>query len=277
VTESATRIVSGRRATEATGSLARVGLVARGATYLMVGWLALLTAVGVGSAGIADKQQALQAVSTHPLGMFLLILISAGLLAYALWSLIRAVFDPERRGDEVGAYVARVGNAAAAVSYAGLGAGAVRFALGLGEMSKGSDASTQDWTARLLEAPFGPPLVAGLGAVALGTAAVEFGRAYKATFLKDLRGVTGTERVWLSRFGRAGMAARGVVFALVGVFLIQAARHDDPSRAVGLGGALQALADQPEGPWLLGLVAVGLCMYGLFSFAEARYRKLGAA
>jgi hypothetical protein len=270
-----TQVVSRRAASSATVSLARVGFVARGVIYLVVGWLALMTAVGVGSASIADKQQALQTVGAEPLGTFLLIMVSAGLLAYAVWSLIRAILDPEQRGHDAGAIFARIGNAVAAVSYGGLGVGAARLALGLGSVGKGSDESTQDWTARLLDAPFGPPLVIGLGLIVLAVAAIELGRAYKASFQDDLRGeLHGAERKWLIRFGRLGFFARAVVFALIGGFLIQAARHEDASEAVGLGGALQKLAEQSFGPVLLAIVALGLCMYGLFSLAEARYRRL---
>jgi len=81
-------------------------------------------------------------------------------------------------------------------------------------------------------------------------------------------------RRWVERLGRMGLAARGVVFALIGVFLIQAALQQDAGAAVGLGGALNRLAEQPFGEILLGVVAAGLCTYGLFSFIEARYGRL---
>jgi hypothetical protein len=274
------RVAAGRRAVDrrATSSAAvaigRVGFAARGAVYVMVGWLALKAAVGIGAAGVTDKQGALEAVRQSPAGTALLIFISAGLLAYAAWSLIRALFDPERRGHDAGALVARVGYVIGGFSYVVLGVSATELALG-GTTHPGSDAATQDWTARLLQAPFGPPLVIGVGVAFLAVAAVEFGRAYTASFQKDLDlSEVAPQRRLVVRVGRAGLAARGVVFALIGLFLIQAARMGDPSQAVGLGGALQKLADQPAGAWLLGVVAVGLCMYGLFSIVEARYRRL---
>jgi uncharacterized protein DUF1206 len=268
-----------RRATGSTAvAIGRVGFVARGAVYLMVGWLALLAAVGVGNASATDKQGALQAVDSQPLGTVLLIFVAAGLLAYTAWSVIRAVFDPERHGHRPGGVIARIGYLIAAVSYTGLGIGAAQLALGAGSAGKGSDQSTQDWTARLLQAPFGPPLVMAVGLIVLGVAVAEFLQACKPEFGKTLntQGLGPQQRKWITRFGRVGMLARGIVFAMTGIFLIQAARHDDPSQAIGLGGALQKLAEQPEGPALLGLVAAGLCMYGLYSLAEAKYRRLKA-
>ena len=102
---------------------------------------------------------------------------------------------------------------------------------------------------RLMNAPFGPALVVGLGAVLIGLAAMEFVRAYSADFRKDLSftGLGADLQRWIVRVGRMGFAARGVVFGLIGLFLIQASRHNDASEAIGLGGALQKLADQSHG------------------------------
>src|SRR4029077_13930232 len=110
----------------------------------------------------------------------------------------------------------RIGSAIAGVSYGGLALGAAKFALGSGSPGQGSDASTQDWTARLLDAPFGPPLVIAIGAVLLGVAAIEFARAYSGSFLKDLSlgSLSAELRRWVERVGRMGLVARGVVFGL---------------------------------------------------------------
>ncbi|HEX8967053.1 MAG TPA: DUF1206 domain-containing protein [Chloroflexota bacterium] len=264
-----------RKATDPTAlRIARAGFAARGAVYIIVGWLALLAAFTGASA--TDKQGALESIGQLPQGSILVGAVAAGLFAYAAWSLVRAVFDPERRGHDAKGLLTRVSYAVAGLSYAGVAFGAARFALGSGSAGKSSDASTQDWTARLLQAPFGPPLVIAIGVIFVCVAAMEFAKAYSASFLKDLRlhDLGAEVRRWVERVGRAGLAARGVVFALIGLFLIQASRQHDPSTAVGLGGALNKLAEQPYGQVLLGIVAAGLCMYGLFSLVEARYLQL---
>lgn len=84
------------------------------------------------------------------------------------------------------------------------------------------------------------------------------------------------ERTWAIRAGRVGYGARGVVFALMGVFFIQAARQADASEARGLDGALEALRDQPYGPWLLAAVALGFVLYAVYMGVEARYRDIYA-
>ena len=104
----------------------------------------------------------------------------------------------------------------------------------------------------------------------------ELYQAYKARFLKylELDEMGERARTWTERWGRLGTAARGIVFGVVGTFLIRAALEYDPREARGLGGALQTLAEQPLGPWLLGIVAVGLIAYGLFMLSVARYRHI---
>ncbi len=254
--------------------IGRIGFAARGVVYLVVGWLALRSAVGIGTA--TDKQGALEAVAQQPEGALLLGIVAIGLFAYTTWSLVRAVFDPERRGHGASAVTQRIGYAVAGLSYGGLALEAVHLALGSGSAGQSSDAATQDWTARLLNTPFGPPLVTIVGTIMLVIAATELVGAYTAKFGRDLslEGMGPEARRWVIRVGRMGLVARGVVFGLIGIFLIQASRHKDAGEAVGLGGALHKLTEQPYGDVLLGLVAAGLCMYGLFSFVEARYRRL---
>jgi hypothetical protein len=97
-----------------------------------------------------------------------------------------------------------------------------------------------------------------------------------ARFLEYLKldEMGGRVKKWTERWGRLGIAARGIVFGVVGTFLIRAALQYDPQEARGLGGALQTLARQPLGPWLLGAVALGLVAYGLFMLSVARYRHI---
>lgn len=123
---------------------------------MIVGWLALLAAVGLGST-TTDKQGALEAIAQQPLGTVLLWLVAVGLLAYAAWSLVSATFDTERRGHDAGGLPARAGYAVAGVSHAGLALAAAHLALGsetagpkLGCVNPGLDGASPKraaWTA----------------------------------------------------------------------------------------------------------------------------------
>lgn len=74
--------------------------------------------------------------------------------------------------------------------------------------------------------------------------------------------------------GTVGVAARGVVFALLGALLVKAAVAFDPNEAEGLDGTLRTIASRRYGTVLLLLAAVGLLAFGAYSFVEAKFRRL---
>jgi Domain of Unknown Function (DUF1206) len=270
----------GRQAATSPGMklLARVGYAAKGSVYLIIGALAAKVALGEGGS-TTDRNGALRAIYEQPLGKFLLALVAVGLVGYALWSLIQAFVDPEHQGADAKGVAARLGYGAVGLSYAALALAAAKLVIGTGSGGKSSDTTTQDWTARLLTLPFGPFLVILVGLIVIGVAGYLFYRAYTADFQKSLAlGEVGTQtRQGIIALGRGGYAALGVVFSIVGVFLIIAAVRNNAGAAKGLGGALRELAQQPYGHVVLGVVAIGLVAYGLFSLAQARYRRLGTA
>jgi hypothetical protein len=124
--------------------------------------------------------------------------------------------------------------------------------------------------------PFGRWLVALVGLGIIGYGIYQLYRAYAAKVRKhlELSRASATEAEWIVRFGRFGIGARGVVFGIIGWFLLRAAMEYEPRRASGLGGALATLERQSYGPWLLGIVALGLIAYGLYQLANARYRRI---
>jgi len=69
--------------------------------------------------------------------------------------------------------------------------------------------------------------------------------------------------------GRFGTAARGLVFAIVGVLIGLAAYRSNPSQPIGVDTALATLLKQPYGVWLLGIVALGLIAFGIYSIISA--------
>lgn len=254
--------------------LARFGYAAKGVVYFVVGLLAAQAALGVGGQ-ITDTSGALQAIVTQPFGKFLLTLVTIGLIGYVIWRVVQTILDPEHSGESTDAkqVVQRIGYALSAFAYAGLAFTAIKLILGSG--GSGGDA-TQDWTARFMAQPFGQWLVGlgGLATIAVGLSYLY--EAYKAKFQKHFRlsQMSEKERTWAKRLGQFGIAARGIVFGVIGFFLIQAALQSNASEARGLGGALASLAQQPFGSWILALVALGLIAYSIYSLIEARYRQI---
>ena len=254
--------------------LARLGYATEGAMYALIGLLA--AGVAFGSGGHATGQRgALEIVAGSPFGGVLVGLIALGFLGYALWRGIQAITDPDGEGTDVKGIGKRAGYGVSALVYAGLAFGAV--GLILGSASRGGR-TPDDWTALLLSWPLGRALVVCAGLAVVGLGLRELYQAYKARFLKylELDEMGERARRWTERWGRLGVAARGIVFCVVGPFLVRAALEHDPQEARGLGGALQTLAQQPFGAWLLGAVALGLVAYGLFMLSVARYRHINA-
>ncbi|KST69560.1 DUF1206 domain-containing protein [Mastigocoleus testarum] len=256
--------------------LARFGFAAKGVVYSVVGLLAAQTALGSGGK-TTGSSGALETIVNQPFGKFFLAIIGIGLIGYALWRFVQAVLDPEHKGrnsnSDIKRIIQRVGYGFSAIAYTGLAFTALQLVLGSG--GGGNKNSTQDWTAKVLSQPFGQWLVGIGGVLVIGLGLSYIYRAYKAKFRRrfKLAQMSYSERKWLVRIGRFGIAARGTVFVIIGIFLIQAALKSDASEAKGLGGALSSLAQQPFGSWILGFVAFGLVSYGIFSILKARYRR----
>ncbi|MEG3977539.1 DUF1206 domain-containing protein [Microcoleus sp. herbarium8] len=254
--------------------LARLGYAAKGLVYFIVGFLAAQAAFGSGGK-TTDTKGALATIVSQPFGKFLLFLVTIGIVGYVLLRIAQTVLDPEHAGEKMDAkrIATRIGYAFSGLAYAGLAVTAVKLMLGSGGSS---GKSTQDWTAWFLSQPFGQWLVGLGGAVTIGIGFSYIYKAFKGKFRHNfkLHQMSHNEQTWAVRLGRLGIAARGVVFSIIGVFLIQAAKQSDASEAKGFGEALASLEQQPFGPWILGLVALGLISYGIYSVVEARYRQI---
>ncbi len=257
--------------------LARLGFAAKGVVYLLIGVLAFQAAAGLGG-GTTDHHGALLVLLRQPLGRWLLGIVAAGLLGYAVWRGITAVADPEARGrhDWKRKFV-RVGFGFRAVVHVGLAWSAAKLALGHGGGAEPESAERR--TAQLMSFPFGTWLVGAVavGVAAYGVAQIARGLLGKIDRQLALGGLGSDERRLVERAARVGLVARGVVFGIIGVFLANAALQHDPSEAGGLKEALLALERQPYAPFLMGAVAIGLAAYGAYQLARARYRVISAA
>ncbi|BAS56891.1 hypothetical protein NIES2135_37870 [Leptolyngbya boryana NIES-2135] len=254
--------------------LARFGYAAKGIVYFVVGLLAAQAAIGSGGR-TTDTSGALQEIVVQPFGKFLLGLVTIGIIGYVLWRFAQALLDPEHTGqsNSTQRVVQRIGYLISALSYSGLAFTAVKLILGSGGTNGGA---TEDWTKLVLAQPLGQWLVGLAGAIVLGVGLSYFYQAYTAKFQRyfKLNQMNATERKWAKRLGQFGIVARGVVFCIIGLFVIIAALRSDATEVKGLGEALAVLAQQPYGTWILGIVALGLIAYSMYSLIEARYRSL---
>ena len=249
----------------------RVGYLTRGLLYATVGFLAFQLAIGAGGY-TTDFQGVIAHVAAQPFGKVALIMILVGLVGYALWGFARAFLDPLGRGTSIKGLLVRGGYLVSGLVYAALVWPTIRLVLEAGE---GGETDTSDWTAWLIHEPYGAWLVGGIGVIAGVGALGQVFMGSTGKFMEDFKeNLSAKEKRLALWAGRFGMVARGIVFGVLAWFLLVAAIEVDPNGARGLDGALLALLQRPYGPWLLGVVALGLVSFGLFSGLSARWIKL---
>lgn len=257
-------------------NLARLGYAAIGVVYILVGALAVRVAFGSGQSA-PDKDIALLEILHAPFGRILLWIVAVGLFGYLIWRLIEAFADLKNKGNGAKGLAVRTGYAISGLIYGSLGLQAARLAMGQSQgQAQGQGNGPQDWTAKLLQQPFGPWLVGIAGVIVIGAGVYQIYKGWSDKFKDDLamRQMSDAERKGATWAAHLGLGAQGIVLGLIGWFLIQAALTFNPNQARGLGGALNSLANQPYGPWLLAIMAIGLAAYGVYSLVLARYSRL---
>ncbi|WP_306325291.1 DUF1206 domain-containing protein [Streptomyces venezuelae] len=253
---------------------ARVGFVARGVLYLLVGVLAVRIGL-TGTNEQADRGGALAEVAATPFGAVLLWALGAGLAGMALWRLSEVLFGaagPD--GDGAGK---RTLSGARFVFYGVSAFLVLAFAAGYRGSGAGStDQQSQDITARLLGLPGGAWWVGAAAAGFLGAGLWIAGRAVLRAYRKHLTWgrMSKAQRRFMDVTGIAGGIGRGLVFGAIGYFGLRAAVTFDPKESKGMDDAIRSFAQTPAGPWLLVAVAVGLVLFGVFSFGQAKWRDV---
>jgi hypothetical protein len=204
------------------------------------------------------------------------VVLVVGLAGYAMWRATEALWGKRDEDDEKKRTAKRLGSAARAVFYGAFCVTTIRFILGGPSEGRQGDQQEKTMVSRALELPAGRWIVAGAGlAIIAGAIYIGYrGLSQKFDERLDTSEMGTVMGATVDVLGTVGMVARSVVFALAGYLLIRAAADYDPNEAQGLDGTLKTLAQQSYGQVLLTLTALGLFCYGLYSWAEARYREL---
>ncbi|MBW3599879.1 MAG: DUF1206 domain-containing protein [Planctomycetes bacterium] len=250
----------------------RIGFATKGVVFAIVGAMAVAAAWRGGRA--EGSHGAIREIGQQPFGQVLLWLTAIGLVAYALWRFVQAAVDPGRRGAEWKDIARRIGYFIVGLIYVGLAI----YAAPVSIIGAGGDTSENGLAAMVLEYPGGRFLLGLVGAAVLGLACFELRLASTQNFMRDYKPqkMREPQRKIAKIAGVVGLTARGITFLIVGFFVILAAWKLDPSETKSFGEALEVLADQPYGPWLLAITGVGLICYAVYCGSLAVYRRFAA-
>lgn len=244
-------------------TFARAGYAARGVVYTLLGYFALKTLDAKSPTDVLAK------INDMQLGSILLVLVALGLAAYGLYRLYSVALNLNGEKDELLGYAKRIGGAVSGFAHLLLAFVATKAALGSGpQQANGQEQQTGEAASQLIAIPGGQIVLIIIGVGFLFAAFQEGRKAYTGDFMRLLEAGAPplTEYV-----GRAGYAARALVFTIIGWKIIEAALADDPENVGGVGLALRSLQ---ENQTLFIIVAAGLLLFGVFSLLMARYRKI---
>lgn len=254
--------------------LTRLGYAVKGFLYIAIGFIAISSALGQTSTP-ADQLGAIAEFSKLPFAQVLLWVILVGLISYSLWGVIRAVLDPFHKGTDMEGLLTRGGYLISAATYASFVVPTWQLIQG-GRRGAGGSNSTVQMVSKVMAMPLGRWVIAAVGLAAVAAGLYQIYSGIKANFDQRFKpyALSAHQRKIAIQMGRFGTIARGIVFGITGGFLVLAAYRSSPGSARGFDGALDFLAKQPYGIWLLVIVATGLIAFGLYSFMSAAWFRL---
>ena len=235
---------------------ARFGFITRGLLYIVIAWLV------IGTGRTEDLTGAMEYVDDG-IGRGLTIFIIVGMTGYGLWRVCDAAFGMDSGRHHSKAWRRRIAAGSSGVIYLFLAYKAVRI---LTQGYAGSGDAHEN-AAAALNLPAGAFLLGCAAAVLGGAGIVQVWKSGNCSFLRHLDAPASRPMAkWL---GRAGYAARGVIFLTIAWLLARAAYHQSAAAAGGFEEALDALRGPLQFP-----VAAGLALFGVYSLIEARYRSI---
>jgi hypothetical protein len=252
---------------------ARLGHVAMGVVYVLVGFIAFVAAFNhrlqpTGAEG------ALYQLLASPIGVVAVVAIAIGLVADAVWQGVRALFDSDEVGDGLSGLSERMAAGITGVLHLGLALGAMRL-LVAGSPPL-SDAAAGGWLARVLSFQSGIWIVGLAGVITMAIAVIMFYRTVAPELVArlNLQHTRGLLRTWTVLLARLGFLARGAVYSVIAGFLLLSVLHEDRREVPTMGGALRAVRYERHGTPLLAAIALGFVANGTVELIRARHRTV---
>jgi hypothetical protein len=249
----------------------RIGLATQGVLYAVVGLLAWQVASGRNEQ--ADQKGAIAAVADQRFGRALLLILTVGLALHCCWRFLLAA----RGGpvdDDAKDVVKRVADFGRGLIYGSFTLIAAKILIDAKGGGGGGGEEQRKAVGTVLDWPAGWLIVVLVGLAVMAAGLWHLSKSFTRKFVDDLdlESRSSATKAIVTALGCVGYFARGVVFCMIGWFLVESALDNDPNHTGGIDQALRRLADSDHGPGLLRLVAVGLILFGAYRVLDARLR-----
>lgn len=244
---------------------ARMGYMARGVVYLVVGGLALLTAIGAGGE-TTDSKGAIVQIVDMPFGKAALLLLIIGLLGYVMWRFMQAIKDTDGHGKSAKGLAIRGGLLASAFTHAALAFWAIKLLID----QRDDDSHKSE---SFLSSDTGQIVAGIIGVALIGAGIAHLFKGWTARFERYMQ-IPHNHDTWARPLCRFGLMARGVVWCIVGWLFLKSAMLAGSGDIKGVDDALKLLQESDYGKWWFGAVAAGLFSFGIYSVLEAIYRRI---
>jgi hypothetical protein len=254
------------------GRVVRLGYIAKGLIYSLVGILALRVGLGMRGGRITDPSGVLASLLRQPFGRIMLAAIGIGIVGYSAYYVFEAIADTRRRGGGVRGWTARGLTIIKAAAYGTIGVQALRLTF--------LDDRPRDGTERgaglLLQIPLGNWLLAAIGIGIAIYGITQLRMVWRGGADDDIDvGRVRREAAWLLPLGRFGTGARSVILVVMGLTVAWSGLFRHAAFADGYREVLATIA--AVNPWALAAMGGGLLSFGLYQLAHARYVKLSVS
>ena len=245
-----------------------VGQASKGVVYIIIGALTAMAAFNMGGE-TAGKSSVIDFLQQQPFGNFIVYVLGAGILAYALWRFYKAIADPKDKGDDASGFAKRFGYFCSGVIYGTFG-----YAVISSGGSGGSGGSGQQYAAQLMDKSYGPFLIGLTGIIVICVGIYQAYKGYSGKYLEELNAPQSSNSGLLHTTGKFGYMARGLVFGIIGYFILLAGITTNADMIRSTQGAFSYMQQFSYGWLIMGVVAIGLLGHGIFMIFVAKHSRV---
>ena len=249
--------------------IVRLGYLAKGLIYSLIGVLALRVAFGMTGGRLTDPSGVLRTLLSQPFGRIMLAIIGIGIVGYAGYYIFEAAADLRRRGSGRRGWTDRGLTMIKAAVYGAIGVQALQVVF----FDHRPMDRTEQGAGAVMQVPLGHWLLVGIGIGVIVYAVTQLRMAWRGGVDDDIDAArVRREAPWILPLGRFGIAARSIILMLMGATF---ARSGWGGRAADADGSREALRTVASfDPWLLTAIGAGLLCFGLYQLCHARYARL---